>query len=86
LNNLKSIEALIKIKKKQKKIAIRSIKSETNKREINDYNKKELNRKKLKLKDNIDKDNKRKFDLNIKYIKKKINFNNDLFNSKSKKK
>ncbi len=86
MNNLKSIEALIKIKKKQKKIAIRSIKSETNKREINDYNKKELNRKKLKLKDNIDKDNKRKFDLNIKYIKKKINFNNDLFNSKSKKK
>jgi len=67
LNNLKSIKALIKIKKKQKKIAIRSTKSKTNKREINDSNKRELNKKKLKLKDDINKDNKRKFDSNAKY-------------------
>jgi hypothetical protein len=73
-------------KKKQKKIAIQLIKSKTNKKETNNYNKKELNKKKLKLRDNIDKDNKKKFDLNAKYIKKKINFNNNLFSLKSKKK
>jgi len=67
LNNLKSIETLIKIKKKQTKIIVRSTKSEANKREINNYNKEELDKKKLELRNNIDKDNKREFDLNAKY-------------------
>jgi len=61
------IETLIKIKKKQKKIVVRSIKSKTNKKRTNDYNKKELNKKKLKLRNNINKDNKREFDSNAKY-------------------
>ncbi len=86
LNNLKSIEALNKIKKKQKKIIVRSVKSKTNKKKTSNYNKKKLNKKKLKLKDNINKDNKKKFDSNTKYNKKKINFNNNLFSLRSKKK
>ncbi len=86
LNNLKLIETLIKIKKKQKKIAIQLIKSKTNKRRTSNYSKKELDKKKLKLRDNINKDNKEKFDLNTKYNKKKINFDNNLFSLISKKK
>jgi len=59
-------------KEETKKIAIGSIKSETNKKETNNYDKKELNKKKLKLKDNIDKNNKREFDSNAKYVKKRL--------------
>ncbi len=79
------IEAQIKIKKKQKKIVVRSIKSETNKEEINNYNKRDLD-KKLKSTNDINKDNEKKFDSNAKYNKKKINFSDDLFSLKSEKK
>jgi len=42
--------------------------------------------KKFESTNNIKKNNKKKFDSNTKYNKKKIDFNNNLFSLKSKKK
>jgi len=46
------------MKKKLKKFVVRSTKSETNKKEINNYNKRDLN-KKFELTNNINKNNKK---------------------------
>jgi hypothetical protein len=48
-------------------MVVQSIKSEINKKKINNYNKKELDKKKLRLRDNINKNNKREIDSNTKY-------------------